>query len=308
MDQAPNVFKGNPLTGIEELEGTLEGRSAAIWASGPTFADYNDGLVPEDVVRVAINETVKSPPATPDFWVLSDTIIVEKFARYCPAETKVLAMHMASLSIDAHCGADEIFTVNSMPEPPEEYDNPFQFFSRKTVVIGAVEMLRFMGVKRFFFFGFDAFRTAKAYYFNGDNAFAMGEQRVGRQFQIMGKVHNGQQIFCTPNLSMGRNMVHRARKALWDPAGVELWNVNSPNSQQTAIANITWAEFVAIFDAELSNEEKEPSAAPRKDLPDANAPKPEDVAAAVVAGSSPENAVADAAAAVVAGQNEGSKE
>jgi len=39
------------LTGIRELKDTQKGRTAVIWCSGPTFAAYDDGKIPDDWVR-----------------------------------------------------------------------------------------------------------------------------------------------------------------------------------------------------------------------------------------------------------------
>ena len=76
-------------------------------------------------------------------------------------------MHQAANFIHNRSKAPDIYTMNSMPLPPKDYNNGYEFFSRGTVMIGAIEMARYMGIKEFYIFGLDCYRTEKDYYYDG---------------------------------------------------------------------------------------------------------------------------------------------
>ncbi len=253
------------LTGIRSLKGTEKGRTAVIWCSGPTFSSYDDKEIPEDWVRFSINETIQCNwdgwcGRNPEYWVLSDLPVVGKFAKYCPKDTTILAMHRATETINSACPRNKIYTVNSMPDTDiKTFDNGYEFFSRRTVMIGAVEMARYMGFTRFFVFGLDLFRLPSKYYYDGKDAIWMGERRSPQQFMIRtpGVKHEGQRIYQTPNLRAARMMLHEVEKAkLW--SDIEIHVVGSPHSQQDTVPKMDRLTFDSILvdEATVVEEEK----------------------------------------------------
>lgn len=248
------------LTGIRELKDTKQGKTAVIWCSGPTFSEYDDGKIPDDWSRFSINETIKRDwdgwhGRNPDYWVLSDLPVVQKFARHCPTDSTILAMHRATETITKVCPRNKIYTVNSMGEKDgvKDYGNGYEFFSRRTVMIGAVEMARYMGFKRFFVFGLDLFRLPSRYYYDGKDAIWMGERRSPAQFMVRtpGARHEGQRIYQTPNLRAARMMLGQVRQCgLW--SDIEIHVVGSPHSQQDAVTKMSYEKFNGILSEEKS--------------------------------------------------------
>ncbi len=247
------------LTGIRDLKDTRQGKTAVIWCSGPTFSKYDDGKIPEDWSRFSINETIKCDwdgwhGRRPDYWVLSDLPVVQKFSMHCPTDSTILAMHRATETITKVCPRNKIYTVNSMGEKDgvKDYGNGYEFFSRRTVMIGAVEMARYMGFNRFFVFGLDLFRLPSRYYYDGKDAIYMGERRSPQQFMIRtppGAKHEGQRIYQTPNLRAARKMLDQVKKAdLW--SDIEIHVVGSPYSHQDVVPKMSYDEFNRILGEE----------------------------------------------------------
>ncbi len=250
MKDNVNQFRGQRLTGLADLKGTLEGKDVVIGCSGPTFSTYDDHEVPDHVIRVGLNEGIRKwtedgkRPA--DYWVFSDTPILEEYSHLYQEGTKCLIMHEATQSWRRFIPKADVYTVNSMEEI-REYDNPYQFFSRATVMIGAVEMLRYMGAKRFFIFGLDCFRTDKGYYFDGRTPIPNTEKRTLETERVRaGDAPAGMRLFLTSKL---RRMVDKLDKVkasgLWD--GIEVYCVSSPYSQQRALAKITFAGALDLW-------------------------------------------------------------
>ena len=245
------------LTGICDLKDTKKGKTAVIWCSGPTFSSYKDTEIPEDWERFSVNETIKRDwpgwgGRNPEYWVLSDIPVVEKFFRHCPPESTILAMHRATETIVDRCPKNKIYTVNSMPDTQiKTFDNGYEFFSRRTVMIGAVEMARYMGFNRFFVFGLDLFRLPSKYYYDGKEAIWMGERRSPEKFLIRGKDNRceGQRIYQTPNLRGARLMLWEVKKAgLW--SDIDIHVVGSPISQQDTVPKMSKEAFEKILSKE----------------------------------------------------------
>jgi len=254
QDDAHKFRRKTKLTGICDLKDTKKGKTAVVWCSGPTFADYKDTEIPEDWERFSVNETIKRDWSgwggrNPEYWVLSDIPVVEKFSRHCPPDSTILAMHRATETIVARCPQNKIYTVNSMPDTHiKTFDNGYEFFSRRTVLIGAVEMARYMGFKRFFVFGLDLFRLPSKYYYDGKDAITMGERRSPEKFQVRGKEnrYQGQRIYQTPNLRAARLMLGEVKKAgLW--SDIDIHVVGSPISQQDTVPKMSKEEFENIL-------------------------------------------------------------
>jgi len=252
-------FRGRPLTGLGDLRGTLDGEDVVIACSGPTFQAYDDTAVPAHVKRVAINETIKkfseiSRP--PGYWVFSDIPVVQDYHKFHDVLTTCLVMHEATVPVRKFVDRSApVFTVNSMSKI-REYDNPYQFFSRSTVLIGAVEMLRYMGVRRFFIFGADAFRTRRRYYYDAGRKPRYGtERRVESCDRVFFK-GAPEPIYATPKLKKMVDQVARAAASgLWD--GLKLYCVASPYSQHTALEKISLEDAIGLMD-ETGPGRKEP--------------------------------------------------
>lgn len=242
------------LSGIAALKGKYAGQTAVLCCSGTTLNRYNDDLPPRHWPRFAINEAVKKLGPAANFWVLADDPIVHEYAKHCFPSTTVLCMHQATRIIRELCKSRTIHTVESMPKPGR-YDNGFQFYSRGTVMIGAVEMARYMGFTRFFVFGLDCFREKNLYYYDGRTPLSNAENDFREEQRITSGVTPGSRIYVTPRL---KNMIERLDivrdSGLW--AGVEIWCVDSPDSQQRGIPKMSIGDF-----AKIATEEPTPSPA-----------------------------------------------
>lgn len=238
---AAYAFRGTPLTGIRALHGRYLGQTAVLCASGPSLAAYRDDLLPPAWPRFAINEAITLLGRKATYWVLSDEPIVNGFYRHCPLSTRILAMHRASQLIPELCPNHWVRTVNSMDQI-RDYGNGYEFFSRRTVLIGAIEMARYMGFSTLYIFGLDLFRTRSSYYFDGKEAIVSSERRSDEPYRVHGTRHNGEPIFQTPNLRNARDMLRKVRlSGLWD--SIAMYAVGSPVSQQDAIPKLSWDEF-----------------------------------------------------------------
>lgn len=237
------------LSGIEALKGTHNGETAIICCSGTSLSDYDDELAPRAWKRFAINEAVKKLGPAADYWVLADDPIAHEYGKHCNERTTVLCMHQATRIIRELCKSRTIHTVESMPKPGR-YHNGFQFYSRATVMIGAVEMARYMGFKRFFIFGLDCFRLKERYYYDGRTPLSNAENEFREDQRVLSGITPGSRIYVTPRL---KNMIEKLEivraSGLW--AGLEMWCVGSPNSQQKAIPKLSFEEFLRIASAAI---------------------------------------------------------
>jgi hypothetical protein len=239
--------RGAPLTGISELKNSRKDQSAVVCGSGPTLndADALINAVPGGWPIVAVNEAIRKLGSKATYWVLSDTPILREYARYCPPDVTVLAMHDAS--VDAHrvLPNNIVLTVESQAES-KDYDDGINFFSRGTVLIGAIEMLRYMGVGRFFCLGLDCYRTKKLYYYDGRKPAALSGQRTSFKDEV--RLEGSKRSICvwvTPKLvRMIEKISEAMASGLWDK--IEVLCVNSPYSQQTAIRKLSGDEFLSL--------------------------------------------------------------
>jgi len=233
-------FAGARLTGIKALQGKHKRASVAVCGSGVTLNDLDLSRIPDHWIVVAVNEAIRKLGSRADYWVLSDEPIVRGYAKLCPRDVTILAMHQATISIPAVCPHHEFYTVNSINKIVTP-DDGFNFFSRGTVLIGAIEMLRYTGAKRFYCFGLDCYRTEEAYYYDGRKPPMVTEQRCDDRERGQG-VPPGVRIYVTSRLqNMVKKLNELRREGLWNE--VEIFCVNSPYSQQTAIPKISPEEF-----------------------------------------------------------------
>ena len=267
---------GVKLTGIENLKGSREGETALVLCSGTSLKTYDDTIAPAEWSRFAINEGLSKIPNTADFWVLSDDPIVLEYSRFVEPVTTVLAMHQATERIGKFCKtAKEIRTVESMAKI-RNYDNGFEFFSRGTVMIGAIEMARYMGFKRFFVFGCDCYRKLNEYYHDGRNPVPLSEKNFDERQLVRTEeaLPREDKPYVTARL---RRMIEKlddvVASGLWDD--IELFCVNSPYSQQNAMPKISMDEFREIVRSEAeppSAEDSEPNQnTPSSSGPDSSA-------------------------------------
>jgi hypothetical protein len=260
-------YQGQKLTGIVNLKNKFPGQTAIMCCSGTTFLNYDDRIAPRSWKRFAINETIRyfSPagfptlrnkklPAVgggtkPDFWVLSDDPIVHEYGEFCTEDTTVLCMHQATRIVRRGCKAKTIYTVESMPKPGR-YENGYQFFSRGTVLIGAIEMARWMGFTRFFVFGLDCYRLKDQYYYDGRTPGTASELHIAPSNRITSGMPPGIRGYIMPRQKM---MVTRLQdvsaSGLWK--GLDMWCVGSPWSRQQTIPKMEWETFKGIADKEI---------------------------------------------------------
>jgi hypothetical protein len=197
--------------------------------------------IPENALTFAVNEGIAKLGERADFWVLSDNQIVFEYASKCPFTTEILCMHEATAIIKKHCKMNVVHTVDSMNRI-KDYDNGFQFYSRGTVMIGAIEMARFMGVQKFYIFGLDCYRKRDQYYFDNRRPVTRSENNFDDRNRVITKVPAGSRIYVTPRLKrMQKKLEEVEASGLWN--GTELYCVNSPLSQQTVIPKMTMEDF-----------------------------------------------------------------
>ena len=250
MVEPVNEFRGTRLTGLADVKDTLAGKDAVIACSGPSFRNYEDALIPSHVLRVAINETIRffaELGRPPDYWVFSDQPIVEEYHQYHHGHTKLLVMHEATQTFRRYLPDADAHTVNSMAEV-RDFDNPYQFYSRGTVLIGAIEMLRYMGIDRVFVFGCDFYRTEEAYYFDGDKQprFTTETRLLDEERIYASDIPENIRLYSTPNLQkMTRKMRQVEAAGLWKD--IDSYCVASPWSQQSALEKVSLDEAVRIM-------------------------------------------------------------
>jgi len=228
----------NFFTGITEFKGKLKGKKAVICCSGTSLRDYDDSTIPEDWVRIAVNEGIRKLTDTADFWVLSDRAIVYEYADKCKDHTSVLAMHQSGNYIYDRCKVPDIYTMNSMPLPAKEYNNGYEFFSRGTVMIGAVEMARYMGIEEFYVFGLDCYRTKNEYYYDGRTPEHTSEKNPILAGSRKGWEYDEEGRLVTHRLGKMIEVLEEVEKSgLWE--GIKIHCVNSPKSKQKSIPHMT---------------------------------------------------------------------
>lgn len=236
------------LSGIKQFKGKHKNRTAIIGCSGTTFAEYDDSWGPNQWARVAVNESIRKMQNA-DWWVCSDRQILIEYGKLCPKETEILCMHEGTEIVHKRAPqAAAIHTVESMRKPAD-YDNGFEFFSRGTVLIGAVEMLRYMGFNRFFVFGSDCYRLADQYYYDGRQPIPLSEKSFDRRIREHHGLPTDVRIFITPRLRLMIDKLNVA-KTLWDKAGIEIYCVNSPYSRQQAMPLMSREDFLKLIAAE----------------------------------------------------------
>ena len=130
-------------------------------------------------------------------------------------------------------------------------------------MIGALEMARYMGFRKFFIFGLDCYAMRDHYYYVGSHPerssasrrpLPLSEKRRDESTRVKRGVPNDVRIYVTPRL---KNMIQKLNDVrtskIWK--GVEMWCVGSPWSQQTAIARLSLDEFDAVCKAQTKKEE-----------------------------------------------------
>lgn len=246
-------FRNTRLSGLADLRGSHAGETAVITCSGPTFAAYRDEPFPRDWSLIAVNETIKHVGSRADYWVLSDEPVVERYADHCPESVRVLAMHRAAELVPAAMPHHWVRTTVSMEEI-KDYGNGYEFYSRRTVLIGAIEMARWLGFTRFFVFGLDLFRLRNSYYYDGSNALIMGERHAeSRHIVPLPARWLDQRIYQTPNLRGAANALGLVKHSgLWKE--VEIFCVGSPVSQQRSVPLMTIEEFREVVGKEGQSE------------------------------------------------------
>ena len=238
MVDAKFTSMGKKFTGITNFKNKFQGKKAIVCCSGTTLSSYVDADHPEDWIRIAVNEGIRKIADTADFWVLSDRAIVYEYADLCKPHTTVLAMHESANFIQ-RCEVPDIYTMNSMPLPPRSFDNGYEFFSRGTVMIGAIEMARYMGIDEFYVFGLDCYRTESNYYYDGRTPEHTSERNpMGKR---RGWAYNDG-ILVSERLAKMIHVLDVVKESgLWK--GIKVYCVNSPRSQQKAIPHMTLVEL-----------------------------------------------------------------
>jgi len=241
MEQRVFRHGGTKLTGIKKLRNKFKGQTAVICCSGTTFKSFDDKMIPPEWTVFAINETIRKLQARANYWVLSDDPIILEYAQFCPPATDVLCMHEGTKIIRRHCKSDNIHTVESMAKV-RHYDNGFEFFSRGTVMIGAIEMARYMGFKTFYIFGHDCYRLKDEYYYDGRKPIPLSENNLNEGQRVIHKMPVGSRVYVTPRLkAMIGKLEMLSDFGLWKD--IEVWCVNSPLSQQKVIPKMGLEEF-----------------------------------------------------------------
>lgn len=237
------------LTGIVDLRGTLDGRTVVVCCSGTTLRGYDDSAAPRAWPRFAVNEAIRKLAEDATYWVFSDSPIVYEYAEFCLPGTTALAMHEAGSVARQHraLAGRKVLTVDST-NVPQDYADGYRFYSRGTVLIGALEMARYMGAKRAFVFGLDCYRTRAAYYYDNRQPLVYSErlcllhQRV-KDLPI--------EAYMPDRIKRMVVKLDEARASgLWD--GMELWCVASPHSQQRAIPLMSQEDFAALVKKETA--------------------------------------------------------
>jgi len=252
-------YAGTKLTGLSGLKKKLKGmpvKTAIITCSGTSFKGYDDSWAPKSWPRFAVNETIKEMQGA-DYWVLADSEIAHQYSKHCPEETTVLAMRQATTLVGhrkRYLQNHVVYSVDSMNNVKQRWDNGYQFFSRGTVMIGAIEMARWLGFTRFFVFGLDCFRTKAGYYYDGRKPQHASEWKTIEIERVRGQHKNGD-IWVTSRLKRMIQKLDEVKGAgLWND--IEVYCVNSPDSQQTVVPKMTVEEFKAKVEVFRKEEER----------------------------------------------------
>lgn len=230
------------LTGVGHLKDAAPShKRAIIFASGPTLSEVGE----EDLKKMGrlpifgINEVVRD--FEPDWWITSDQTSVTRYAKYVKTNTRVLTTHRACHWIEAalpeHVKGDTLLSVLAAPQV-QEYDNPFEFYSRRTTAIAAIEFLRYAGFKTIYVFGLDHFCTDSMYYYFGND----GMKRPKRTPKVV-QHYKGDRVKVTPTLEAGAVALESANEKLWDKIDVVI--VNSPMAMIDGFEHLTKDEFYA---------------------------------------------------------------
>jgi hypothetical protein len=260
------------LNGMVELKDKHKGGSCVVWCSGPSFAEYDDSLVPDSWPRFSINETIQLnfegyKGRIPEYWVLSDLPIVGKYASHCPKETSIISTHRASETIREECPSNKVHCILAQPEPIQDYSDGFQVFSRRTVCIAAVEVARYMGISNVYVFGLDHFRLRSSYYYDKTDANLINDRRCPHEFLVPGpERYKGERLYQTPSLRQGARMMDSVvRAGLWK--SINVFNVNSPASRVFCLEKMTIEEFSEVAKKEEAPKKKK-RGRPRKKRPE----------------------------------------
>lgn len=229
-------------TGIDDLRGTLDGRTAVFCCAGTSLeASYPEARpIPAAWPIFAVNGGIRLVAPDAAFWVLADLPIVQEYAGYCPPHVQVLAMHEAGPECLRNMMRHEVRTVDSTSDLRDLGDG-YRFYSRGTVLIGGLLMARWMGVRRAFVFGLDCYRTREAYYFDRRKPLSRGESHPDRK-DSRPHPEAGPGAVITSRLAKMIDRLDAAKAAgLFD--GMELWCVGSPHSAQRALPKMDVADF-----------------------------------------------------------------
>jgi hypothetical protein len=235
---------GTKITGINSLKDTRLGETAVICCAGTSLEEYDDSIAPRSWARFAVNAGISKLRESADYWVFSDDPIVHEYYKLAHSGLTILCMQQAVPIVDRFFSGKvkAVYTTESMSKPAR-YDNGFQFYSRGTVLIGAIEMARWIGFRRFFVFGLDCYRRSDKYYHDGRKPLSYSENVYVEEQRIYKGVQKP--VYVTPKLKRMIEKLDEVKHAhLWDE--VEVWCVNSPWSQQDTIQKMTLPEFRAI--------------------------------------------------------------
>lgn len=240
-------YSGKRLTGINELKGCIK-TPVVILGSGTSLRKLDWRWIPAGWPVFAVNEAVACKPGRNDYWVLSDKPIVREYGGKVAPVTTILAMHEATHTIEAACPKNKIYTTNSMSEV-KPYRNGYEFFSRGTVLIGAIEMAKWMGAKEFYIFGLDCYRheggIQGGYYFDGRRPKVATEHLQIDRERVRLRGQGAPRIYVTRRLAKMINRLKAAKDAgLWKKIKVHC--VNSPWSQNGVFPHMTAEEFQEI--------------------------------------------------------------
>jgi hypothetical protein len=235
------------LNGITDLRGSLDGQTIVVCCSGTSLRDYDDSIAPRSWPRFAVNEAIRALGEDATYWVLADSPIIHEYAEFCLRGTAVLAMHEAGNEMRRmkQLAGRKLHTVDSIAQPVDCADG-YRFYSRGTVLIGALEMARYMGAKRAFVFGLDCYRTPAAYYYDNRKPLVNSERLC--------LIH--QRVQDLPIAAYVTDRIRRMIEKLDQyvasglAAGLEVHCVGSPYSQQRAFPKMAREEFVALVERE----------------------------------------------------------
>lgn len=228
------------FTGIKELENKHAGKSAIIACAGPTFRDFRFSWIPKDFVVFSVNESIKKIGGRVDYWIFMDMPIVDEYLQFCYQRTRVIAMHKA-VAFAAMKTGHKVYTVGFKRRPCDMVSG-YEFFTAGKPPVAAVEFGLYMGIEHFYFFGFDCYITEGCYYYDAR------KHPIEEENRCLEEYHRGDGIYSTVKLEKLRKRLQYVKEIGWWN-DVDVWCVNSPNSQQIAAPKMTIKEFLKITDA-----------------------------------------------------------